>query len=472
MNKLPYNINDKKSIIDYAKKLEDKTLKEICSLIEFDDNNNKGGFGQLLEKYYFLYEPNSDSQPDFANVKLELKSSPLKKLKDSSLVSKERLVLNIINYLEVVSQEFINSSFYNKNQNLLLIFYLYESNKKKIEYKIKIVDEWKFPDIDLEIIKKDWETINKKITDGRAHELSEGDTLYLGACTKGSKGGNLRNQPNSNIKAKQRAYSLKQGYVNHIIATLSKNKKEKLGRVIPSLKLIKNNSFEKIVIDKLKKYYKKTIDEIQESLNIQLNEKAKNFNANLTKAMLNVELDKEIEEFKKADIIVKTIRLKENNLPKEDISFPAFKFNEVFNQSWKESTLKNHIERKFLFIFFKYDKKELIFEKAMFWNMPNKDIEEARRVWLKTKYIIKNGSIVQEIKIDKNGKKSRVTNFPNKKFSEVVHVRPHARDSKDTYPLPKIDIQTKEKEYTKQCFWLNSQYVKKIFLENYEGNKC
>jgi uncharacterized protein len=40
------------------------------------------------------------------------------------------------------------------------------------------------------------------------------------------------------------------------------------------------------------------------------------------KAILGIELDKEIEEFEKAEIIVKTVRLKENNLPKEDISFP------------------------------------------------------------------------------------------------------------------------------------------------------
>ena len=48
------------------------------------------------------------------------------------------------------------------------------------------------------------------------------------------------------------------------------------------------------------------------------------------KAILGIELDKEIEEFEKAEIIVKTVRLKENNLPKEDISFSTFKVN-IFN---------------------------------------------------------------------------------------------------------------------------------------------
>ena len=37
-----------------------------------------------------------------------------------------------------------------------------------------------FSDTDLEIIKKDWELIKQKIANGKAHELSEGDTFYLG----------------------------------------------------------------------------------------------------------------------------------------------------------------------------------------------------------------------------------------------------------------------------------------------------
>jgi DNA mismatch repair protein MutH len=55
--------------------------------------------------------------------------------------------------------------------------------------------------------------INKKITSGKTHELSEGDTFYLGACTKGANALSVRKQPFSEIPAKQRAYSFKQGYV-------------------------------------------------------------------------------------------------------------------------------------------------------------------------------------------------------------------------------------------------------------------
>jgi len=38
-----------------------------------------------------------------------------------------------------------------------------------------------------------------------------------------------------------------------------------------------------------------------------------------------------------------------------------------------------------------------------------------------------------------DGKEVRLTNFPNKKFSSIAHVRPHAKNANDTYPLPKED---------------------------------
>lgn len=54
----------------------------------------------------------------------------------------------------------------------------------------------------------------------------------------------------------------------------------------------------------------------------------------------------------------------------------------------------------------------------------------------------------------------RYTNFPSKKFNQVAHVRPHAQNANDTYPLPFADKVTNAYQYTKHCFWLNSAYVR------------
>ena len=74
-----------------------------------------------------------------------------------------------------------------------------------------------FPEEDLIIIEQDWERIMGKVRSGLAHEISEGDTLYLAACTKGANAATVRQQPFSDISAKQRAYSLKSSYMTQIL---------------------------------------------------------------------------------------------------------------------------------------------------------------------------------------------------------------------------------------------------------------
>ena len=459
---LPYNPKDKKSVIDYAKLLKGKTLRQTCdSLILEHSYTGKGNFGQILEKFYFGYNPNSKSEADFFEIGMELKTSPLKQLRNNEYRSKERLVLNMINYIEVVNQNFENSDFLKKNANILIIFYLHQAGYDILDYLIKLVDEWKFSSTDLEIIKNDWELIKQKIADGKAHELSEGDTYYLGACTKGANASSVRKQPFNDILAKQRAYSLKQGYVNHIIASIANETIGIYGKLIPSVAVAKTLTIEEIVISKFKPYYGKSIEQILTITGVKLNATAKSFYANLTKVILGIELDKEIEEFEKAEIIVKTVRLKENNLPKENISFPNFKYEEIVNEEWDDSSFKDILEHKFLFVFFQFESNQLVLRKVKFWNMPYADILKAEKVWAKTKDIVSKGEIVKEVVGT-----TRYTNFPNKSFNSVSHVRPHATNSADTYPLPTKDKLTEAKEYTKHCFWLNNNYVRdEIYLK-------
>ena len=459
---LPYKPKDKKSVIDYAKLLKGKTLRQICDSLILEHNyTGKGNFGQILEKFYFGYDPNSKSEADFFEIGMELKTSPLKRLKNNDYRSKERLVLNIINYIEVVNQQFEESDFWKKNANILIIFYLHQAGYDILDYLIKLVDEWSFPSTDLEIIKKDWELIKQKIAEGKAHELSEGDTFYLGACTKGANANSTRKQPFNDIPAKQRAYSLKQGYVNHIIASIANDTVGVYGKLIKSVAEAKKQTIEEIVVAKFKPYYGKTVEQILANTGVELNTTAKSFYANLTKAILGIELDKEIEEFEKAEIIVKTVRLKINNLPKENISFPNFKYKEIVNEEWDDSNFKDILEHKFLFVFFQFENEQLVLIKVKFWNMPYSDILEAEKVWVKTKDIVSKGEIVKKVIGSR-----RFTNFPNKSFNSVAHVRPHATNAADTYPLATIDKLTKAKEYTKHCFWLNNNYVRdEIYLK-------
>lgn len=459
------DITSADSIIDFAKLLKNHTLRQACGEeIEKHGYKGKGNFGQILEKFYFGYEPNSDAEPDFKEAGIELKSSPLKTLRNGEFRSKERLVLNIINYLEVHKEDFETSLFWKKNAHLLLVFYLHDKDLDLLDYIIKLVDGWQYPNEDITIIQRDWEFINQKIKEGKAHELSEGDTFYLGACTKGSTAlKSFRDQPFNKEKAKQRAYSLKQGYVNHIIANIAQEEAAVYGKIIERPEILEEvRSIEEIVILKFHPFYGKSAEQIEQELGLELNQKAKSYFANLTNAILGIELGKKIEEFEKADIQVKTIRLKENNLPKEDISFPTFEYQELVETDWEDSDFKNILESKFFFVFYQFEGENLILRKVKFWNMPHSDILEAKSVWEEMVKTVSNGEIVKEV----TDKGVRKTNFPKKTENRVSHVRPHAKNAADTYELPVADKLTGLTEFTKHCFWLNASYVKdEIYLK-------
>lgn len=476
MNKqsLPYDYKDRNSIISYAKKLKGKTLKKALTINEnsskhlleptpiYNQNfKGKGSFGQHLEKDYFLYEPNSDAEPDFLEAGMELKSSPLKIMKSGNFQAKERMVMNIINYIDLVKEpSFTESSFYRKNAFILLVFYLHESGVPIHDLTIHLVDIWELVGEDFLIIEKDWNTIKSKIEEGKAHELSEGDTFYLGACTKGANAQSMRDQPFSDIRAKQRAFSFKQGYVNHIIASISGENLGYYGKLIPEIAK-KSLSIEEVVIKRFEDFLdnKKTISDIILELGLDIKETAKSKYALVSKAILGFDKNQEIEEFVKAGITIRTVRLKDNNIPKEHISFPTFKYEEVVEQEWEDSDFYNQISNKFLFVFLRENNNDDYYiEQVKFWNMPAEHIDLNEEMFHYLKHLILEGDIIKEVKED--GK--RITNFPDSKYNGITHIRPHARDAADTYPLP-FPLKTNgAMEYTKHSFWLNAKYIKEV----------
>ena len=323
-------------------------------------------------------------------------------------------------------------------------------NKPKEEFKIYSATLFSYPEEDLAIIEQDWGKIMNKVRAGKAHEISEGDTLYLAACTKGANASSVREQPCSSQLAKQRAYSLKASYMTQIL-----NKyifgNEKSPRIIKSLEALKSTSFEDYIINKVRPFYGKTQAQLREIFNIKSN--AKSINEILLAKMLNIKGHiSHTEEFKKAGIVPKTIRVQKDRTVKESMSFPTFDFIDLTHETiWEESTLYNYLApTKFLFVIFQEQANgEYVFNRVMFWNISNKDLEEVRKVWERTRHLIKEG--VQLIKTTTQIR----NNLPKKSENEVAHVRPHGRNANDRCVLPDGRMMTK------QCFWLNNSYIAK-----------
>ena len=450
-----------KELLQYASKAENKTFKEVIEEAKGYDYNideisyKKGFFGHVVEECLFDYSPNSRSEPDFPELGVELKVTPIRRNKNGTISAKERLVLNIINYVEELTKTFETSSFSKKNKNLLIMFYLYSESMKKEDFPIVKSHFNNFKDIDGEIIRRDWEIIHKMIEDGRAHELSESLTLYLGACTKGANHLNLVSQPNSNIDAMQRAYCLKQSYMTTIARQVISN--ENLQRIIDS-KTKMPQGFEQLVMKKLTVYYGKTQDNLSKEFSID--SKAKSLNDLLVARMLGVtgKVSRTIE-FQKANIVPKSIRLEINNTIREDMSFKNFNPKEIVEHDWIDSELRDYFEstRFLISLFRKNNQGDYVFIKAFFWSLPISVLDgKVKDTWQETKRILINGVI-----IDNWNGKSR-NNLPGKTFNHVCHVRPKEALSM-RYPGDSNSFLLPNGEWmTKQCFWLDKKYVRTI----------
>ncbi len=405
--------------------------------------NSKGSLGQLIEKHFFFYDINSKSEADFNEAGVELKVTPYTVKTNGNLRAKERLVLAMINYMKDYKEtDFLKSHVYKKCALMLLVYYLHEPNKERLDYVINYIDLFQFPKEDLEIIKNDYKIIIDKIKTGRATEISESDTNYLAACTKSANKNSLRNQPFNSQKAMQRAFCLKSSYMSYILNNYIVKNTTNFEPVIKDSSVLKEQSLEQYIINKLTPYYNQSIEFLKNKFNIPYQISNKSFTYLLAKGMLNV-VNEKIEEFEKANIKIKAIRLNKNGMPKEHMSFPAFKYTEIVNETWENSELyETFSATRYLFMVYQYlDDDSLIFKKAMFWNVPQNDLNnEIKRVWEDTVHRIKN---------------NKYDNLPKSTESPILHVRPH--DSKCIFNCPTPDGNL----YKKQCFWFNKEYIKK-----------
>ena len=473
------------SIENYAKKLIGKTFNDVLKdytkyeselLIseekeEYAENHEnkkrKGGLGDLIEECYFHYECNNDSRPDFPDAGVELKVTPYKINKNKTLSAKERLIITMVDYFKVVEENFEDSHLWNKSQLILLIYYLYSKDiKNRLDYKITYATLLTHHEEDLEIIKNDFKIIVNKIKAGKAHELSEGDTMYLGAATKSASSSNRRGQPFSNIPAKPRAFSFKASYMTYVLNNFIVPNKTTYEPIIKDASELKFNTFEEIIINKINSYAGKTDEELCKIFNREYNDNKAQW-IDLAYRMLGIKSNK-AEEFEKANITVKALRIESKDKIVESSPLPTFKFKKLVEETWEKSKLFNYLDQqKFLFVVYKKDGDRYVLKGAQLWNIPYDDLNTTvREGWENIRNVIIDG-VKFTPKTYKNGKVIYSNNLPNKESNRVIHIRPHAQKSaykfEDGTEIGNVSRDANElpdgRYMTNQSFWLNNTYV-------------
>lgn len=441
-----------KSIINFIPKEE---LPSIQNYLLLYKNRRKGYLGDLVETYLFGIPNNSKSEADFNIAGVELKTSPIKKNKNNSYSAKERLVFSDINYSEIVKEKWENSSFLKKNKLLLLLLYLYEMDKSILEYQFKYAELLNLlsdlPREDIFQIQKDWELIVKKIRSGNAHLLSEGDTYYLGACTKAKDSTVVTDQPHSVKKAKPRAFCFKQSYITMLLRNslgIDLDKYESIYKTESDF----TKSIEEVVGNKLTKYLGKTDSEIINENGWIINRDSKQYKRLIANYLLTNSPNKKIAELEKANVVLKVLTLEHTGTLKESISFKAFDYKNLQYEQWENQKNGKMAEfhelletKKFLFVVFQKikDSKELILRSYKFWNFPQEDMPDAEKVFSLTKKCINDGTYELLPKISEN---------------RVAHVRPHGRDKEDKILTPQGTFEVR------RSFWLNAKYIEKVIV--------
>lgn len=425
---------------------------------------NKGGVGGFVEEEVFGIEPNSDPEPDFIDAGIELKTTPVRQNQNGTWSSKERLVLNMIDYDGEASATFETSSFYHKNKRLLIWFYHHLTGKPRTDFEVTAYEIYEFErSLEYAIIKRDWEIIHKKIVDGKAHEISETDTTFLAACTKGAGHGKTRSQPFSSIPAKPRAYSFKGGLMTRLYRELIHGLATTAPHLVSDEEWMKN-PLEEIYKTHFQQYHGLSLRDLK--LRFMFRGNPKDLTRRLVQRMLGLNGNSaQTQEMEDAGIKFKTVRLDKNGRPHESMSFPAFDFTELVNVDWYDSDLREEFcEWKIMLAVFRDDEKGVCrFDKVLFWNVPNslvdgpiKDMyEDAARLMAKG----------EAFEFDEDGEV--VDKFPKEKRrgNGVCHIRPHGRRGIDTMKLPVKDKTTGITEFVKLSFWFNRDYVRTIIRQ-------
>lgn len=377
----------------------------------------------------------------------------------------------MIDYFELVNTQFEDSHLIAKCKLMLLLFYLHVKETPIYDYKFLFRILWQLPQKDLLLIKKDYCTIAEKVRRGEAHLLSEGDTLYLGACRKGQKGDSPQKQPYSEIRANKRAFSLKPAYMRYILSHVTESGGNHYSNYsvpaetqyeLVSQKELESKSFEQIIQGRFDAY--RGLDYLQICKNLGITPyQSKSKYADVAGLIASNGKSKRLahsDEFVKSGITMKTLRVNKKGMPEESMSFKNIDYQEIFdNDEWVDSELYELFTNRFLFVVFTpvdntiivhnnktgTDSVEdaYILDKAFFWTMPTHYLQLAKEYWQN----IRENVLKNNINLDA---------FWSIKDHQSFHVRPKARRNNDTTSNPNGG--TAEK----YCYWFNADFVKQI----------
>lgn len=466
-----------KDLEKFYKKFENKSLKFLSDYVQvtypkISITLNKGIAGQILEAV-IGNAPNSSPNPDVKEIDVELKVLPLRKI-SNKIQPKERSKIKSLNYNKIVKEDWETSEVRSKMQKILFLLYEHPTGKTFEDWEEFIFKGTLLYEIENEneeIVQNDWQQIKNKVESELADTISEGHSKVLGACTSGT--GKLI--PYGNGKsAKQRSYSLKHNYLKVFY-------EEKVGKQkFVTLELKENIEPQDFVLNQFNlnlkgQNLKNLVDKYQVKFSIQ----AKSSFSLLINRILKVDDKTKIRDLEENGIAIKTIPVSPKNKPWEAMSFPKFSLVDLIEEDWEsdenEAEFKKIITQGFIFIPIikekeKYIDKGEVKERykdwttwqigtPIYWKASDEVVSIIKQEWEKAKEIVKQGVYVENVKFGSGFRQEN--NLLKSSNTKVIHIRPHANDSRDI-DVPYYEYSKNKVGISWQSFWLNKSFIESI----------
>ena len=476
--RVTFEYHTSNQVMERARHLEGMTFQDVLDLgivadgviRAYNSRRYKGGMGNLLEERYFGYRANSDREPDFAEAGVELKATCIDRRKNGTDVAGERLVLTMIPYDEEAPASLYDSHLWHKCRSILLVWYRRDRTLDPYEQRIEHVALFTPPERDMRVIERDYALITGLVREGRADELSESLTSYLGACTKGATAEkSMRDQAlyAPGKQARARAFSYKQSYMNYVLHHYVMDEPE-AESVVRDPRELERQSLEQYVTRMINAHVGESDRDLCRRLGLEYTGNKAQWTT-IAYRLLGVRGDR-AAEFEKAGIRVRTLRpepggrtLRES-APILNIDFMAL----AGERDWEESELRELLtDMRYLFVVFQKEGERTVLRGCRVWGMPERDLDgPVRECWERTRDAVVRGVTLTR-RVDSKGKVSYTNDLPGMSDGPVAHVRPRAARSayrlSDGTVIGNVDRDAEElpdgRWMTRQAFWLNSSYL-------------
>ena len=402
----------------------------------------KGEVGLAIERYFGIPQ-NSRSEADFPGAGVELKIVPMVR-SSGRLVVKERTSLTMINYMNIVNETWETAHVRTKLK-ILFVFVEHLPGRPKKEFPIRQVLLWKPSPRQGALLRTDWERVRDTVEKGLAHELRESEGRIMGPATKAAHSRARRPQPVTTFSshAKPRAFALKPSFTKALYDdSMHRGPIESL---IENLSLAEVNRFEHEVFRRFDRYVGLTLGEVGDSLEVPGSTGKGYIGAVLRRAFGAHSPRAKIREFEEMGISVKTTRISPDGMPYEAMSFPAFRYLELIEEIWEESTLLTQLDGLLFVPCLGVTKStphaDCVIQQPFLWRPQATQFETLRAEWEMFRDAIRAGN---------------ADRLPTAASTEMIHVRPHARDSSDTDVAPVVG------PVVKKSFWLNRAFVARL----------